>query len=223
MLENNSKDLKTVVETFIIEETAPLIYDNEQLTRWNTLVLQLGLEGQSKIVSPGKSPIPFMHLKTATVNVFQTLCPRAVDVQEFNISPIPVEILDLIALSVKEKFFQRIQIWYDDKTPDPVCIGVTGYFYRPTWSGTDRSLDNVRFDSYESILKAGVRKEDIYFMNEAYYLIGKWGDARRPLEELKQMATERYVAQRRNDILNYIKKYQRELDEIESDAFNRFN
>jgi len=29
MLENNSKEMATIVETFIIEETAELIYDNE--------------------------------------------------------------------------------------------------------------------------------------------------------------------------------------------------
>ena len=40
-LQNNSSEMKTVVETFIIEETADLIYDNEQLDKWNELVDKL--------------------------------------------------------------------------------------------------------------------------------------------------------------------------------------
>ena len=34
-LSKNSEEMKTVVETFVIEETAPLIYDNDKLEKWN--------------------------------------------------------------------------------------------------------------------------------------------------------------------------------------------
>ena len=132
LLNNNSNEMKTIVETFVIEETASLIYDNEQLDKWNGLVAELGLTGQTSIQTKEKSPIPFMHLKANFVAVFETLCPRKVDVSEYNISPIPLEILDLIALSVNEKYFDKIQIWYDDKNPDPVCIGLKGSWYSYT-------------------------------------------------------------------------------------------
>lgn len=44
----NSADTKTIVETFVIEETQELIYDNEKLDNWNTMVKDLGLNGQTK-------------------------------------------------------------------------------------------------------------------------------------------------------------------------------
>jgi len=48
-LSNNSNEMKTVVETFVVEETASLIYDNEQLDNWNSIVEELGLKGQASI------------------------------------------------------------------------------------------------------------------------------------------------------------------------------
>ncbi|MFA5234148.1 MAG: hypothetical protein WC390_07095 [Sulfurimonas sp.] len=44
-LNKNSNEMKTIVETFIIEETAELIYDNDKLDKWNELVDTLGLQG----------------------------------------------------------------------------------------------------------------------------------------------------------------------------------
>lgn len=134
LLINNSASMKTVVETYIIEETQELIYDNEKLDQWNNLVKELGLTGQTKIQAKDKSPIPFLHMKQTHIAVFETLCPRKVKVQEYDKTPIPVEILDLVALSVKEKYFNKIEIWYDDKTPDPACIGFAG-----EWLVYDRS------------------------------------------------------------------------------------
>ena len=112
---NNGAEMNTQVQTYLVEEVMELIYDGDRLAQWNNLVLELGLKGQSQIVKPDKSPIPFMHMKKGMENIFNTLCPRTVDVEAFNITPIPVEILDLIALSKKEGYFSQIKIQYDDK------------------------------------------------------------------------------------------------------------
>ena len=48
----NHPAMKTVVETFVIEETQELIYDNEKLDKWNKYVEELGLTGQTKIITP---------------------------------------------------------------------------------------------------------------------------------------------------------------------------
>ena len=61
-LNKNSKEMKTVVETFLMEETVELTYDQEKLNKWNDLVSELGLEGQERIVEPTKSPIPFKFM-----------------------------------------------------------------------------------------------------------------------------------------------------------------
>ena len=146
LLTHNSETMATVVETFVIEETAELIYDGEALENWNNLVSELGLKGQTAIVKPEKSPIPFMHLKSGLVNTFKTLCPRNVDVVDYDKTTIPVEVLKLISLSKSEDYFDKIQIWYDDKTPDPVCVGITGYWFQNSWDNArNRDLDGKKF------------------------------------------------------------------------------
>jgi len=198
-----------------------LIYDNEQLDKWNSLVSELGLEGKTEIVKPEKSPIPFMFIKTSMYNVFKTLCPRSVPVSKYNITPIPVEILDLIALSKRENYFQSIEIWYDDKDPDPLCIGKTCKFYgykNGSWNSNDR---------FEAATKQEVKdvigEHNVYETDEKHYLLGKWADVKHSFDELKEMATKRYISERGNEHRLRIKEAQRGLDDLETEAFSRFN
>ena len=220
-LQNNSNEMKTVVETFVIEETASLIYDNEQLDKWNDLVKDLGLKGQTEIVKPSKSPIPFMFIKDSMKNVFETLCPRKVDVSEYNITPIPVEILDLVALSKKENYFKKVQIWYDDKSPDPLCVGMTCNFYgykNGSYSNADRVEKETEQEVKDIIGEYGVNET-----GAKLYLLGKWADVKHSFEELKEMATKRYVSEEGNRYRKEIKQAQRRLDDLETDAFDKFN
>ncbi len=223
LLSHNSETMATVVETFVIEETAELIYDGEALENWNNLVSELGLKGQTEIIHPDKSPIPFMHLKEGLINVFKTLCPRALSVENYNITPIPLEILKLIALSKQENYFNKIEIWYDDKNPDPVCVGMTGHYYQSTW-GNDRNkeLDNKHFNSEQDCKDAGATGS-IYFSTKATYLIGKWADVKQSFEELKERAFKRYVEEQGAQYKKQIKESQRQLDDLENNAISRFN
>lgn len=221
MLENNSNNMKTVVETFLVEETVDLIYDNEKLDKWNKQVEELGLTGQTKIVKKDKSPIPFLHMKTSLVNVFKTLCPTAVDIKEYNISPIPVEILDLVSLSIKEEYFSRIHIWYDDKNPDPVCVGELSTYY--TYNDRYQTIErNLTYDQASEKKKNG-ECYNYVTENTQFYLIGKWGDVKHSFEELKQNASDRYKKTVLNEYQQEIKNYQRKIEDLDNEAFNKFN
>lgn len=222
ILKHNSEEMKTIVETFVIEETQELIYDNEKLDKWNSLVNELGLKGQANIISPEKSPIPFLHINQSLSNVFETLCPRKVAVEDYNITPIPVEILSLVALSKKENYFSKVEIWYDDKTPDPVCIGFKGHFYEIDWySNSNKALSGMKFETKQAVVDAGGKNPT--FREEAKYLLGKWGDVKHSFQELKEMATKRYKAERENELNKRIKDAQRDLDDLATQAFDRFN
>ncbi len=228
-LQNNSKEMKTSVETFVIEETSELIYDNEKLDKWNKLVGELGLKGQEKISVPTKSPIPFMNIKSSMKNVFETLCPRKVDVSEYDVTPIPVEILDLVALSVNEDYFTKIQIWYDDKSPDPLCIGVLGRFIIHE-KGSHKQVGEDEFKTKKEVIDfisenkmKNVEPYDYSWNNATYYLLGKWADVKHSFEELKKMATERYIAEKGNDYRKSIVVANRGLDDLETEAFDKFN
>jgi hypothetical protein len=225
---NNHESMKTTVETFVIEETAELIYDDNQLTKWNELIGELGLEGQTKIVVGKKSPIPFLHLKKSMVAVFETLCPRKVDIKEYDVTPIPVEILELAALSEREGYFSSLQIWYDDKNPDPVCVGIL-YEHYVRDAISYRRVDNTptfkhekEAEKYikENGLSGGVSKTN---WEGEKYLLGKWADVKHSFAELKNMATNRYVAEEGNRFRKDIKEAQRGLDDLETKAFERFN
>jgi hypothetical protein len=220
--------MKTVVETFIIEETQELIYDNEKLDKWNEMVKTLDLKGQTEIVKPDKSPIPFMNLKSSFINILETLCPVKVDVKKYNRTPIPVEILDLIGLSINEEYFTKIEIWYDDKAPDPVCVGILGYYYISNANDLlpDEYKEN-KFSTEEEARRIGesIGKEDVYYMdwNVQKYLLGKWGDVKRSFDELRELAEQRYRKEKEHNIKDTIKRAERELLDLDSEIFNRFN
>lgn len=225
LLKNNSNEMGTFVETFLIEETVELIYDNEQLEKWNKMVEDLGLIGQTQIVQKDKSPIPFMHLKTNIKAVFETLCPRKVDVKDYNVTPIPVEILDLISLSVNEGYFDKLQIWYDEKSPDPVCIGLKGeYMSYKTESSQDYSSHFKTKKEAEDASELNGLGRLSYFMEWGAnaYLLGKWADVKHSFEELTKMATKRFIQEKSHVYQAEIVKNQRALDDLKSEAFTKF-
>jgi hypothetical protein len=232
MLQNNSLEMNTIVETFIIEETVELIYDNEKLGKWNDLVKELGLSGQTQLVKPEKSPIPFMHLKTGLKNILETLCPRKEDVKNYNITPIPVEILDLIMLSKREGYFTKIQVWYDERNPDPCCVGTTSEFQ--IYQGYVKNLPEYICKTYPTRDEAyKVAKEYDpelsesktigWDTNEKYYLLGKWADIKHSFDDLKTMATKRFVEEKGNEFRKQIKEAERGLIDLETEAFDKFN
>lgn len=185
--------MKTQVETYIIEETKELIYDNEKLAQWNRHVEALGLQGQTTIQTKDKSPVPFLHMKKSLVVVFETLCPRKVKIETYDKTPIPVEILDLVALSKMEQYFEKVEIWYDDATPDPACIGFR---------------KNSQFDLKYPTWEGGFEK----------YLIGRWADVKASLEQLTAKARVLFTAQQKSRIEQDIKNNQRKLEDLEHDA-----
>lgn len=112
-----------MVQTFVVDDTKSLIHDVEQIDEWRAKCESLGLTKQLDLASEEKSPIPFEYMNETAKRVYEVLCPRKVDLDRYDKTPIPVEILGLLQLSKNEKYFDKIQIWYDDKSPDPLAIG----------------------------------------------------------------------------------------------------
>ena len=227
-LNKNSSDMQTIVETFIVNETKELIYDNEKLDQWNGLVERLGLKGQTNICAKDKSPIPFLPMNRSLENVFRQLLPTKVLVSEFSQSPIPLEILDLVALSMKEEYFQGVEIWYDEKFKDPACIGYTGHWEQATWDGYEnrnKEYDKVRFKSKaeaEEKCNANGGKTYIYFTETGKYLIGKWADVRRSMSQLYALARKRFVEEKSGEYKQAIRDNQRKLEDLDTEAAEKF-
>jgi len=227
-LVNNSNEMKTTVETYLIEETVELLYDNEQLDKYNQLVQELGIENNAKIQSKDKSPIPFMHMKISLINIFETLCPAKVNFKNYSLTPIPVEILELISLSIREKYFSQIEIWYDDKSPDPVCVGISKYWYIDNGKGTRLPnippfVDRTECEQYIADNNLENCRAYAYTWEGQRYIIGKWGDVKRSFAELKQMAKDRFIEVEGANLRKTIKDSQRALDDLEITAVEKFN
>lgn len=196
-LTNNSPEMKTVVETFVIEETAALIYDNEQLDAWNAHVAELGLAGQTALLEKEKSPVPFLYMNQRLKKIAETLCPRKVEIEQYNASPIPVEILGLVALSKREGYFDKVQVWYDEQTPGPFCVG-------------------LRY-AKESDRASG------YSWNMNHYLIGKWADVKRSFDELYQMAVQRFAKEKTAEAKGKILTAQRAIEDLKANPEGVFS
>lgn len=112
-----------MVQAFIVQEAEELIYDSEKIDEWKAKCEELGLSEQLNLAKKDKSPIPFNCMNAVELRVYETLCPAKIDYKKYNRTAIPLEVLSLIALSEKEGYFDEIQIWYDDKSPDPLAIG----------------------------------------------------------------------------------------------------
>jgi len=195
MLENNNQSMETVVETFYVAETVNLIHDNEALSKWNERVSELGLEGQKSVVKEEKSPIPFLWMNQALISTFETLCPTKTTIEKFSQSPIPVELLDTVSLCKKEEYFDKIEVWYNEKDKDPVIVG---YLFDPKESGWS---------------------QDFYAKK---YLIGRWADMKASLDTLIDRAKKIFIADQSNRLKMDIKQKQRELEDIELICENKF-
>ena len=223
-LQNNANEMATVVETYLVEETTDLIYDNDKLNKWNELVAELNLEGQNHIRQTDKSPIPFLSMNAELKATFSTLCPSKISIDKYNLSSIPLEILDLVKLSNNEKYFSEVEIWYDEKQKDPLCVGVNapwrvnehgGNFWGTEEFKTkeecqkaidEHELDNKKFKPYQLSWQA------------KYWLIGRWADVKQSLSELKARAKERFIFEKKNQLSKEILDKKRELEDLELNA-----
>lgn len=216
---NNSDEMKTVVETYIMEETQALIYDDAKLDEWNKYVNDLGLTGQHSIVKPTKSPMPFIHVTPVLKNIFNTLCPVAVSIEKYNVAPIPLEILSLVSLAKREHYFEEIQIWYDDKATDPVCVGINyENYYAQNDEGSLKGSFPTKAEAQAKMDANGWTKHKPYPTNKVFYLMGRWGDVKRSFADLATLAHAKYLASKGSELTLKIRELKRKLDDLEENA-----
>ena len=228
MLENNYQI--NFVETYVIEEVSQMIYDDEKLNEYKKLISELGIK-QDNLFIENKSPLPFSPMKKKDQVVFETLCPIKTNYKEFNDTPIPLEILKLIELSVREQYFQEIEIWHDYEKPDPVCIGITGVWYpenndyqtiRKNPDTDEKWMFKTREEALAEQHKRGWTKHKPLLHDKKYYLIGRWADVKSTMEELQRRAKQRFLLEKKTYLMKQIKQAQRELDDLELEAIEKF-
>ena len=117
------------VEIYLEPELEEMVGSVEVTEEWRQLAEELGMEGQLKLIAPklegeeNKNPSPYIHMNAKAERVFAILCPEVVDYKKYDKSTIPRQVLREIAIAEKEQFFDKICIWYDDASPDPLVVG----------------------------------------------------------------------------------------------------
>ena len=117
------------VEIYLEPELEEMVGSVEVTEEWKQLAEELGMEGQLKLIGPksgeesDKNPSPYIHMNAKAERVFAILCPEVVDYKKYDKSTIPRDVLREIAMAERLKFFDKICIWYDDASPDPLVVG----------------------------------------------------------------------------------------------------
>lgn len=207
-----------MIENYYNVEFDNVIFDIDNKQEWLEMMNELGLSNQTNFLKNSKSPVPFPLLNNNIKNIFSTLCPAQLELRSYNKTPIPFDAIKAIKFAVQENYFDEIDIWYDDKSPDPLAVGsIINYkaYYYPEGSNNSLGTDFIfksDQDAKDWVEQQGHRLH--FTTSEAnQYLICRWGDELRPIKELKQLAKERLIEKYTNTWQLTIKECKRKIDQ----------
>lgn len=102
----------------------------ENAEEWVAIAEEIGAEGQIKLVKKdtgeNSNPIPYMPINRKWQKIFKTLCPAVEEFSKYNKSTIPLEGMRDIKFCIESKYFDKIEIWHSDVSPDPFIVGIVG-------------------------------------------------------------------------------------------------
>lgn len=220
---SENHEMKTQVELYFDKELSDITFDTDSLDEWKEIAEGLGMTEQLSLTKGKESPVPFPYMNESMKRVYKTICATSVEFKEYKKTPIPLEVMKQIAFCVKENHFSKIEIWFDDKAPDPLVVGTTGYYYLYDRGYThikDKEGKEVQFLK-ESDAKAHQKKHNIHaisFQEDDKYLVARWGDVKRSFAELKEMAKERFIEKHASQMRTDIEKLTGKLKQIQDNA-----
>jgi len=150
-------------------------------------------------------------------------------VEKYNKTPIPLEVLKCLKYCKDEGFFNKYEIWYDDKTPDPCLVGtITKFYGYERVNGGSQSLvknekgDTLYFNTREELQAYCIANNKI--LSECYesqshpdyrqYLIARWADVVRPINELKELVKERLIDKYGAELKNTLQETQNAIQKL---------
>lgn len=218
-------------EIYQDQELLDISFEIDSLDEWKKLNEELGLSKQLEFTKSAKSPIPYPYINESMKRMIGVLCPCKVSVEEYNKTPIPLEVLKQLSYSKSENHFNRYEIHYDDKSPDPFLIGICNKYYAriKTSDGVIELGEGFNYKLFSSKEECETycknNGKEIHSINEynwgedyKTYLIARWGDVVRPINELKEMAKERIIEKYEAEIKNAIANKQAALDKLTENA-----
>lgn len=159
----------TQIKIYREVENEHLILDEKSLEEYHKLTKELGIPE----VKADKVPNVYQPLNSAQTRILNTLCPAVVKLESYNKSTIPVEVLQTIKFAKDMEMFDWMEVWYDDKNPDPLIVGKA---YR---SEKDR--------------------EQKYTWNAYSTLVARWGDCAYEFLDLLELGKKRIIENLTNE------------------------
>jgi len=135
-------------------ENESLIMDEKSLSEYHSLVKKMGLSNEVQ----EKTPSVYIPINNAMSKLLKAICPNTQQVEEYNKSTIPLEVLQVLDYCKQNNMYEGYEIWHAQNDPDPLLVG---------WKYLD---DNDRKNGYT--------------FNQKKYLIARWGDCALELDEL---------------------------------------
>lgn len=106
-----------------IEPELELLHESSD--EWQSICTELGLQKQlSKSGKIEKVGNPYMKIDPRSERVYKMLCPAIVDYKKYEASTFPLEVLQEASRCEKNGWFKKMEVWYDDKSPDPFLVGL---------------------------------------------------------------------------------------------------
>jgi len=151
-------------EIYLQPELEELVVDSEKRDEWMEKVTSLGLEGQLKLTKNSEkgSASPYTFMNEQMKLVFGTLCPSKAEVAKYDKSAIPVDVLSHVALCKQEGYFHKLEIWFDNKSPDPVLVGYVTDKYNSPLHLIARWGDEII--PYEQLCEKAIRRYTTAFI-----------------------------------------------------------
>lgn len=219
-----------MVKIYQDEELNDITFGIETLEEWKRIAEELGMVKQLDLVRGKGSPIPYPHINLGMDRIFSTLCPTVVDYKSYSVTPIPLEVMKQILFSVRENHFTRIEIWADNKKPDPFAIGIVENYYV-------YDSNYHRMTGEDDVEMSFVDKDQAKFFAESVgydykgisanpptkYLIARWADELRDISELKEIAKERLIEKFAGELKTEIEEKTQALKLIKENAIAYLN
>jgi hypothetical protein len=193
--ERRTNKMKT--EIYLADNIIDTAFDNDKADEWKIKVEQLGMVGQIESVEKSNGNTnPFMRLNDFQYKILSELFNRSQLINDFNHCIVPLEIVDVIAMAINDKYFDQIKIHYCDNEPDPVVIG---YLYL---NDEDR------------------REHKAWRMIK--FLIARWGEELDDWTTMRIKAIEKYRTRTISMCKQNIRSYQRQIEDIDNEIINNF-
>lgn len=212
------------VEIYRDQSLNKIITDVDNLEEWEALCKETGMDNQYSLASKGKSPSPYPHMNESYMNLIKSLCPTTCNVTEYSKTTVPLEVLREIKLCQTEQYFQKLEVWYDDKGSDPFIIGHAGYYYAYKSGKTVKNADGkdlhlpseAQMKDYLEV--NNIVDHSIYFTTSNRYIIARFGDHKRTWDQLKVMASKKLMEKYGAELKKTVKTAQSALDNLKENV-----